>query len=87
MSFHLLLFLCTNSVAYLQASSSAAGTGDGSFAFRHIGPRRDDRNAMLNFIGCTNLKEMIEKTIPEEILLKRDLDLPEAVDERRMLEV
>lgn len=81
------LFFYTNNTEYLQVSSSAAGTGDGSFAYRHIGPRRDDRNAMLHFIGCKNLKEMIEKTIPEEIILKRDLDLPEAVDERRMLEV
>jgi hypothetical protein len=30
---------------------------------------------------------MVRKTIPAEILLNRDLDLPEAVDERRMLEV
>src|SRR4051812_28630551 len=46
-----------------------------SFARRHIGPNREARNGMLSELGCENLDELIDATVPKDIRLDRPLDL------------
>ncbi|SDX47485.1 glycine dehydrogenase [Lutibacter oricola] len=52
-----------------------------SFALRHIGPRKNEINEMVKTIGVDSVESLIKKTIPNDILLKNDLDLPEALSE------
>ena len=51
------------------------------FTRRHIGPNEQDTNAMLQTIGVASLDELISKTIPESIRLKKPLKLPAAQSE------
>jgi glycine dehydrogenase len=51
------------------------------FVDRHIGPRQKDIDTMLATIGMSSIEELIAKTIPASIRLKKDLDLPEAMTE------
>ncbi len=55
------------------------------FARRHIGPSQKDIQPMLEEIGIKSVDELIKETIPANILLKNDLNLPEAVSEFGML--
>lgn len=52
-----------------------------SFALRHIGPRRNEIPEMLSAIGVSSLEELIDKTIPTDIHLKSELNLPKAQSE------
>src|SRR5437016_3277891 len=52
-----------------------------SFARRHIGPNREEIDAMLDRVGFENLDALIEAAIPKNIRLDRQLDLPEAKSE------
>lgn len=56
------------------------------FVHRHIGPRESDLINMLNELGYSTLDELVEATIPDEIRLRRDLNLPEAITEDELLE-
>lgn len=56
-----------------------------SFQLRHIGPNPKDRATILNTIGLNSLDELIYETIPDDIRLKKDLDLPEALNEYEYL--
>jgi glycine dehydrogenase len=57
-----------------------------SFALRHIGPRRDHLPKMLETIGVESMEQLIFETIPNEILLKEDLNLDVAMNEQEYLE-
>lgn len=50
-------------------------------ANRHIGINDKDIQEMLKKIGVSSVDELIEKTIPENILLKEPLNLPPAMSE------
>jgi len=52
-----------------------------AFALRHIGPNTSDLKDMLSTIGVDSLDELIDKTIPNNIRLKQDIDLPKAMTE------
>ena len=52
-----------------------------SFVIRHLGPRKDEVQEMLKSLGLKSTKELIFNTIPDDILLKDPLDLPEAMSE------
>jgi len=52
-----------------------------AFASRHIGPSTYELKDMLDVIGVNSLEELIDKTIPNNIKLKQDLDLPTAMSE------
>lgn len=52
-----------------------------NFEKRHIGINKEETKTMMEEIGVSSLDELIEKTIPENILLKKDLNLPEAISE------
>ncbi|MCB9186030.1 MAG: aminomethyl-transferring glycine dehydrogenase [Flavobacteriales bacterium] len=51
------------------------------FVDRHIGPREADIPEMLSTIGVSSIEELIAKTIPASIRMKKDLDLPSAMTE------
>ena len=46
-----------------------------AFALRHLGPRETDLNHMLQTIGVDSLDQLIYETIPDDIRLKKELDL------------
>jgi glycine dehydrogenase len=52
------------------------------FAFRHTGPRQDEIPAMLDKIGVNSLDDLIEKTIPHDIRLKKELGLKPGMSEQ-----
>ena len=52
-----------------------------NFSDRHIGLTSKEQNDMLNKIGVESIKELIDKTIPSNIRLKKDLDLAPAMTE------
>ncbi|MGQ9620258.1 MAG: aminomethyl-transferring glycine dehydrogenase [Bacteroidales bacterium] len=56
------------------------------FVKRHIGPREPELTGMLEIVGVSSLDEMIEKTIPASIRLKKPLNLPPPVSEHNYLE-
>ncbi|MGN7721545.1 aminomethyl-transferring glycine dehydrogenase [Chitinophaga sp. 22620] len=51
------------------------------FIGRHIGPNEAETRAMLGKIGIGSLDELIDRTVPSAIRMKKDLDIPEAVSE------
>ena len=51
------------------------------FRDRHIGPNNEETNLMLQAIGVSTIDELIERTIPDSIRLKEDLDLRPALSE------
>jgi glycine cleavage system P protein (glycine dehydrogenase) len=52
-----------------------------SFVLRHLGPRKNQVQDMLKKIGVKSMNELIFNTIPDDILLKNTLNLPEALNE------
>ena len=51
------------------------------FAARHIGPNEAETQEMLNEIGAGSLEELIDKTIPRDIRIEGELNVPMAVSE------
>ncbi|MFL6590587.1 MAG: aminomethyl-transferring glycine dehydrogenase [Chthoniobacterales bacterium] len=56
-----------------------------SFARRHIGPNQEARAAMLSELGCANLDELIDATVPKDIRLDHPLELAAAKSEAEAL--
>ena len=52
-----------------------------SFQSRHIGPRERDLEAMLKVVGVDSLDDLVQKTIPGEIIMKEPLKLPDGMTE------
>lgn len=52
-----------------------------NFAQRHIGPRQEEQQLMLQKIGVASMEELMDKTIPPQIRLKDGLNLPEGMNE------
>ena len=50
---------------------------------RHIGISADDEAVMLEKVGVKNLDELIKQTIPSNILIEKELELPAALTERQ----
>jgi glycine dehydrogenase len=57
-----------------------------SFESRHLGINDDELQEMLRTIGVETLDQLIYETIPDDIRLKSELDLPEALAEHEYLE-
>ncbi len=55
------------------------------FTDRHIGPSAEDIEEMLKTIGVDSIEEIITKTIPSDIRLKEELNLPEGISENDFL--
>ena len=56
-----------------------------TFINRHLGPRKKDLPAMFKTIGVKDMEQLIYETIPDNIRLKKDLDLPPAMTETAFL--
>ncbi len=56
-----------------------------SFVRRHIGPRPEDSRKMLNYLGLNDMEELIDKTVPPSIQLRRSLKISEPRDEYSVL--
>jgi len=52
-----------------------------SFVLRHNGPRDKEVLEMIKTIGVSSIDELIDKTIPSDIRLKNNLNLPKAMSE------
>jgi glycine dehydrogenase len=52
-----------------------------SFARRHIGPNEEEVRAMLHDVGFDSLGALIDATVPKDIRLERQLNLPEPKSE------
>lgn len=56
-----------------------------AFALRHLGPRESDLNHMFKTIGVESFDQLIYETIPDDIRLKKDLELEPAMTEYEYL--
>src|SRR5213080_1636525 len=56
-----------------------------SFARRHIGPNEEEVRAMLRDLGFDSLCALIDTTVPKDIRLERQLNLPAAKSETEAL--
>ncbi len=52
-----------------------------NFVFRHTGPREHEIALMVGKMGLNSLDELIDKTVPESIRLKKNPELPEPMSE------
>lgn len=55
------------------------------FQTRHVGLSQTDIEKMLKELKLSSLDELISQTIPEDILLKEELELPNPMTERQFL--
>ena len=55
------------------------------FAHRHIGPNPTELNIILKTIGVESVEELLSQTIPDNIRLKKDLNIPEGISEMEFL--
>ncbi|MDO5089959.1 MAG: aminomethyl-transferring glycine dehydrogenase, partial [Cardiobacteriaceae bacterium] len=55
------------------------------FADRHIGPRADEQQKMLQALGFSSLEAMVDAIVPADIRLAKALDLPQALAEDEAL--
>jgi glycine dehydrogenase len=58
-----------------------------SFQLRHIGPRREEVESMLQTVCVSSLEQLIDETIPASIRMKKPLNLDEGVSEFEFLEM
>lgn len=56
------------------------------FQDRHNGPRAEEAQAMLDYLGLSSVDQLIEETVPEQIRLKKPLSLPKALSEKGYLQ-
>lgn len=56
-----------------------------SFALRHIGPKENDLQDMLNTVGVESIDQLIYETLPDDIRLEKDLELDPAMSEHEYL--
>jgi glycine dehydrogenase len=61
------------------------GQQQNEFSERHIGPNEHDTKEMLATVGVASLEELISKTIPDAIRIKKNLDVPDAISEFQYL--
>ncbi len=54
------------------------------FSIRHIGSNPDHIEKMLDTLGVDSLDQLIEQTIPQSIISKRQFSLPRSLDENRL---
>ena len=57
------------------------------FVDRHIGNQANDQEKMLQAIGVDSIETLISQTVPDNILMTNELDLPEALSEFEYLKL
>src|SRR5215470_10821928 len=60
-------------------------SGSDDFSRRHIGPNENETAKMLREVGFENLDALIDATVPKNIRLDHELNLPEAKSEAEAL--
>ena len=55
------------------------------FTQRHIGPNAIELDIILKTIGVESVEELLNQTIPDNIRLKKDLNIPEGISEMEFL--
>ena len=55
------------------------------FTQRHIGPNTSEKREMLETIGEDSIDDLVNKTIPEQIRMSSELNIPEALSEQEYL--
>ena len=55
------------------------------FAQRHIGVQSGELTTMLKTLGISSMATLIDETIPEDIRLKKEMNLPKAMSENELL--
>ena len=55
------------------------------FINRHIGINETNAEKMLNYLGFNEISELIKQTIPQNIRLEKNLNLPNGLSEPRYL--
>uniref|UniRef100_T1J430 Glycine cleavage system P protein n=1 Tax=Strigamia maritima TaxID=126957 RepID=T1J430_STRMM len=55
------------------------------FSNRHIGPRQEETQEMLQYLGLKSLNELVDNTLPHNIRLNRSLNLDEPLDEANLI--
>lgn len=58
---------------------------ENEFTRRHLGPADSDTELMLKKIGVNSLDELINQTVPPNIRMNQDLDIPSAMNEHEYL--
>ncbi|MCS7085932.1 MAG: hypothetical protein NZ534_07655, partial [Bacteroidia bacterium] len=56
-----------------------------TFCDRHIGPSSEETRQMLECLGASNLDELSDRIVPENIRLRKRLNLPPALSEAAVL--
>jgi glycine dehydrogenase len=56
------------------------------FAWRHIGPRPNDIQAMLDTLEYDSLESLVDAAVPEDIRIDRELDIPAGCSEYEALQ-
>ncbi len=56
------------------------------FQDRHIGPNNNEIDEMLSYIGLKSIEELVSKTVPDNILLKKSPNLSEPLSELELQE-
>src|SRR5216117_461139 len=56
-----------------------------SFVDRHVGPREDECQEMLDFLGLPTLDSLVDEALPTGIRLKRPLQIDEGRSENAVL--
>ncbi len=55
------------------------------FTQRHIGPNSSEKREMLETIGEDSIDDLVNKTIPEQIRMSSELNIPQALSEQEYL--
>ncbi len=69
----------------MHAREAKGSTSRWTFARRHIGPNAEETAEMLRAVGFENLDALIDATVPKNIRLDRELNLPEPKSEAEAL--
>ena len=56
-----------------------------NFSNRHIGPNSSELEIILKTIGVESVEELLNQTIPDNIRLNKNLDIPEGISEMEFL--
>ncbi|XP_050402682.2 glycine dehydrogenase (decarboxylating), mitochondrial [Patella vulgata] len=57
-----------------------------TFQERHIGPSQLEKKSMLEFLGLKDITELVNKAVPADILLDRNLDIEEPLGEHQLIQ-
>lgn len=57
-----------------------------NFVKRHNGPDKDQTVRMLEYVGVNSLDELVDQIVPESIRMKKELDLPNGLNEYELIQ-